>query len=126
MQVTTTHTAPNVGFMQALQFWFKLGCISFGGPAGQIAIMQRELVDERRWISQGRFNHALNYCMLLPGRTAKADATELEPKLQCLHKTHVRGGVCGGGLHKGYSTDFQLCCSAWPATDCTHHAYSAS
>jgi chromate transporter len=93
MQVTTTHTAPNVGFMQALQFWFKLGCISFGGPAGQIAIMQRELVDERRWISQGRFNHALNYCMLLPGPEAQQLATYIG---WLMHGT--RGGIAAGAL----------------------------
>jgi len=51
---------------QALRFWFKLGCISFGGPAGQIALMHRELVEQRRWISERRFLHALNYCMLRP------------------------------------------------------------
>ena len=53
-----------VGFMEALWFWLKLGFISFGGPAGQIAIMHTELVERRRWISEKRFLHALNYCML--------------------------------------------------------------
>ena len=52
---------------QAFAFWLKLGFISFGGPAGQIAVMHEELVERRRWISEGRFLHALNYCMLLPG-----------------------------------------------------------
>jgi chromate transporter len=56
--------------MEALRFWFKLGFISFGGPAGQIAIMHQELVERRRWISEHRFLHALNYCMLLPGPEA--------------------------------------------------------
>ena len=55
---------------QATRFWFKLGFISFGGPAGQIAILHQELVERRRWISEGRFLHALNYCMLLPGPEA--------------------------------------------------------
>jgi chromate transporter len=87
-------TAPRaVGFMQALKFWLKLGLISFGGPAGQIAIMQRELVDERRWISQGRFNHALNYCMLLPGPEAQQLATYIG---WLMHGT--RGGVVAGAL----------------------------
>src|SRR4051794_10489325 len=54
-------------FWEALRFWFKLGWISFGGPAGQIAIMQAELVERRRWVRQDQFLHALNYCMLLPG-----------------------------------------------------------
>ena len=57
-----------VSFRQAFWFWLKLGFISFGGPAGQIAIMHTELVERRRWISERRFLHALNYCMLLPGR----------------------------------------------------------
>ena len=52
---------------EAFRFWLKLGFISFGGPAGQIAIMHQELVERRRWISEQRFLHALNYCMVLPG-----------------------------------------------------------
>src|SRR5678816_3784037 len=60
-----------VPFGEAFRFWVKLGFISFGGPAGQIAIMHRELVDRRRWISEQRFLHALNYCMLLPGPEAQ-------------------------------------------------------
>ena len=55
-------------FGEALRFWLKLGFISFGGPAGQIAIMHTELVERRRWISERRFLHALNYCMVLPGK----------------------------------------------------------
>lgn len=62
---------------QALRFWFKLGCIGFGGPAGQIALMHRELVDEKRWIGERRFQHALSYCMLLPGPEAQQLATYL-------------------------------------------------
>ncbi|HSA59414.1 MAG TPA: chromate efflux transporter [bacterium] len=58
-------------FLQAFRFWFKLGWISFGGPTGQIAIMHQELVEKRRWISEERFLHALNYCMLLPGPEAQ-------------------------------------------------------
>ncbi|MFZ3028054.1 chromate transporter, partial [Rhodoferax sp.] len=53
----------SVSFAEAFRFWLKLGFISFGGPAGQIAIMHRELVEEKRWISESRFLHALNYCM---------------------------------------------------------------
>ena len=55
-----------LGWREALLFWLKLGFISFGGPAGQIAVMHQELVERRRWISERRFLHALNYCMLLP------------------------------------------------------------
>ena len=67
--------ARGVPFGEALRFWLKLGFISFGGPAGQIAIMHRELVETRRWISERRFLHALNYCMVLPGPEAQQLAT---------------------------------------------------
>ena len=67
--------SPHISFWQALGFWLKLGFISFGGPAGQIAIMHQELVEKRRWISENRFLHALNYCMLLPGPEAQQLAT---------------------------------------------------
>jgi chromate transporter len=90
----TTASAPtSVSFFQALLFWLKLGFISFGGPAGQIAIMQRELVDERRWISQARFNHALNYCMVLPGPEAQQLATYIG---WLMHRTP--GALVAGGL----------------------------
>ena len=69
--MSTPPPARHVGFWEALRFWFKLGLVSFGGPAGQIAIMHRELVEQRRWISEARFLHALNYCMLLPGPEAQ-------------------------------------------------------
>ncbi len=61
---------PAPTFAEAFRYWFKLGFISFGGPAGQISIMHQELVEKRRWISEHRFLHALNYCMLLPGPEA--------------------------------------------------------
>src|SRR5262245_26933079 len=61
----------SVSLAEAFRFWVKLGFISFGGPAGQIAIMHRELVERRRWLSEERFLHALNYCMLLPGPEAQ-------------------------------------------------------
>jgi chromate transporter len=82
-----------VSFYTALTFWLKLGFISFGGPAGQIAIMQRELVDQKHWISQGRFNHALNFCMLLPGPEAQQLATYIG---WLMHGT--RGGIAAGVL----------------------------
>lgn len=82
-----------VSFGQAVRFWLKLGCISFGGPAGQIAIMHRELVEERRWISEKRFLHALNYCMLLPGPEAQQLATYIG---WLMHRTW--GGVVAGVL----------------------------
>ncbi len=78
---------------QAWRFWLKLGCISFGGPAGQIALMHEELVERRRWISERRFLHALNYCMLLPGPEAQQLATYIG---WLLHRT--RGGIVAGAL----------------------------
>jgi chromate transporter len=84
-------TAPSLG--EATRFWLKLGFISFGGPAGQIAIMHRELVDDRRWISEGRFLHALSYCMVLPGPEAQQLATYIG---WLLHGTW--GGIVAGGL----------------------------
>ena len=78
---------------EAFRFWLELGFVSFGGPAGQIAIMHRELVDARRWISERRFLHALNYCMLLPG----PEATQLAVYLGwLLHRTW--GGIVAGVL----------------------------
>lgn len=77
----------------ALRFWWKLGCISFGGPAGQIALMHEELVERRRWISEKRFLHALNYCMLLPGPEAQQLATYIG---WLLHRTW--GGLLAGTL----------------------------
>jgi hypothetical protein len=62
-------------FKEALKFWVKLGFISFGGPAGQIAIMHEFLVDKKKWISDSKFLHALNYCMVLPGPEAQQLAT---------------------------------------------------
>ncbi len=65
-------TAPDpVTFGQAFAYWLKLGVISFGGPTGQIAVMHEELVVRRRWISENRFLHALNFCMVLPGPEAE-------------------------------------------------------
>jgi chromate transporter len=87
------NTPVSVSFGEAFRFWLKLGFISFGGPAGQIAIMQRELVDDKRWISQSRFNHALNYCMLLPGPEAQQLATYLG---WLMHRTW--GGIVAGSL----------------------------
>ena len=82
-----------VPFRQALWFWFKLGFISFGGPAGQIAMMHEALVSQRRWLSENRFLHALNYCMLLPGPEAQQLATYIG---WLMHKT--KGGIAAGVL----------------------------
>jgi chromate transporter len=82
-----------VSFGEALRFWLKLGFVSFGGPAGQIAIMHAELVERRRWISERRFLHALNYCMLLPGPEAQQLATYLG---WLMHRTW--GGIVAGAL----------------------------
>ncbi|WP_028997905.1 chromate efflux transporter [Azohydromonas australica] len=82
-----------VRFAEAFAFWLKLGFISFGGPAGQIAIMHAELVERRRWISERRFLHALNYCMLLPGPEAQQLATYIG---WLMHRTW--GGIVAGAL----------------------------
>ena len=80
-------------FAQALRFWLLLGCISFGGPAGQIAVMHAELVDKRRWIDETSFLRALNFCMVLPGPEAMQLATWLGWRLHGL-----RGGIAAGVL----------------------------
>lgn len=80
-------------FKEALRFWFWLGCVSFGGPAGQIALMQQELVDRRRWIDGTRFLHGLNFAMLLPGPEAQQLATYIGWRLH-----GVAGGLAAGGL----------------------------
>jgi len=80
-------------FAEAFRFWLKLGFISFGGPSGQIAIMHSELVERRRWISDNRFLHALNYCMLLPGPEAQQLAIYVGWLLN-----GVRGGLVAGTL----------------------------
>jgi chromate transporter len=83
----------SVKLSEAFRFWLKLGFISFGGPAGQIAIMHQELVERRRWISDKRFLHALNYCMMLPGPEAQQLATYIG---WLMHRTW--GGIVAGGL----------------------------
>ena len=102
MTPTPPHTPPDstpdstpepVSVAEALRFWLKLGFISFGGPAGQIAIMHAELVERRRWLSERRFLHALNYCMLLPGPEAQQLATYIG---WLMHRTG--GGIMAGAL----------------------------
>lgn len=80
-----------MSFREATRFWIKLGFINFGGPTGQIAIMHDEIVERRRWVSNARFLHALNYCMLLPGPEAQQLAIYIG---WLLHK--VRGGIVAG------------------------------
>ncbi len=82
-----------VSFREALPYWLKLGFISFGGPAGQISMMHQELVERRRWISEHRFLHALNYCMTLPGPEAQQLATYIG---WLMHG--VKGGIAAGAL----------------------------
>lgn len=80
-------------FREALRLWVKLGWISFGGPAGQIAVMHKEIVERRRWLSEEHFLHALNFCMLLPGPEAQQLATYLGWRLH-----GARGGIAAGAL----------------------------
>ena len=94
--MSASNSAPvpaSISFTTALLFWLKLGFISFGGPAGQIAIMHQELVERKRWISEDRFLHALNYCMVLPGPEAQQLATYIG---WLLHGTV--GGIVAGVL----------------------------
>lgn len=86
-------TPSTIPFREAFLFWLKLGFISFGGPAGQIAIMHEELVEKRKWLSEKRFLHALNYCMVLPGPEAQQLATYIG---WLMHKTW--GGIVAGVL----------------------------
>src|SRR6202166_2328744 len=95
---TTETTRTSVGartssFGEAFKVWLKIGCINFGGPAGQIALMHRVIVDEKKWVDEARFLHALNLCMLLPGCGAQKLATYLG---WLLHG--VRGGLAAGIL----------------------------
>src|SRR3954468_8464161 len=85
--------AHGITFAEGMRVWARIGLLSFGGPAGQIAVMHRILVDEKRWISEDRFLHALNYCMLLPGPEAQ--------QLACyagwlMHRT--LGGIVAGAF----------------------------
>src|SRR5947209_5520972 len=82
-----------IAFRDAVRVWARVAALSFGGPAGQIAVMHRILVDEKRWIGEERFLHALNYCMLLPGPEAQQLAIYIG---WLLHKT--RGGLVAGTL----------------------------
>ena len=93
-QATTGNESSNgITFREAFWVWLKIASLSFGGPAGQIAVMHRILVDERHWISESRFLHALNYCMLLPGPEAQQLATYIG---WLMHRT--AGGIMAGGL----------------------------
>src|SRR5438045_703334 len=82
-----------IAFRDAVRVWARIAALSFGGPAGQIAVMHRILVDEKRWIGEERFLHALNYCMLLPGPEAQQLAIYIG---WLLHKT--KGGLIAGIL----------------------------
>ena len=104
---TDTQSLGKIPFYDALKFWFKLGFISFGGPAGQISIMHDELVVNRRWISDKRFMHALNYTMLLPGPEAQQLATYIG---WLMHG--MRGGIVAGILFV-LPSFFILCTLAW-------------
>jgi len=85
--------AHGVSFGEALRVWIKVALLSFGGPAGQIAVMHRIVIEERRWISESRFLHALNYCHLLPGPEAQQLAIYIG---WLMHR--ARGGIVAGVL----------------------------
>jgi hypothetical protein len=86
--------SPQPTFGEAFKVWFKIGCLSFGGPAGQIALMHRIVVDEKKWLPEARFLHALNFCMLLPAR-----------KLSSWRP--IPAGCC------------TACAAAWPPVSCS-------
>jgi chromate transporter len=92
-KVTEADAGHGISFGEAFRVWLKIALLSFGGPAGQIAVMHRILVEEKNWISESRFLHALNYCMLLPGPEAQQLATYIG---WLLHRT--AGGIMAGGL----------------------------
>ena len=92
-ETALTGTDASPSFSEAFWLWFKIGCINFGGPAGQIAMMHRIVVDEKKWIEETRFLHALNFCMLLPGPEAQKLATYIG---WLMHRT--RGGIAAGAL----------------------------
>src|SRR6202045_3822413 len=99
MDIATDETTTEAGaghgisLREAFWVWLRVALLSFGGPAGQIAVMHRILVEEKRWISESRFLHALNYCMLLPGPEAQQLATYIG---WLMHRT--LGGIMAGGL----------------------------
>src|SRR5262245_675799 len=82
-----------VSYREALSVWLRVAMLSFGGPAGQIAVMHKILVEEKRWVSENRFLHALNYCMLLPGPEAQQLATYIG---WLMHRT--KGCITAGRL----------------------------
>src|SRR3546814_11419343 len=102
-----TAVAP-VRFGEAFGVWLRIGLLSFGGPAGQIALMHRILVEEKRWISEARFLHALNYCMLLPGLEAQQLAVYVG---WLLHRT--AGGLVRSEERRGGKECVRTCRSRW-------------
>jgi chromate transporter len=97
-EISVAEGAPSISrhgvtLNEAFRVWLKVALLSFGGPAAQIAVMHRILVEEKRWISESRFLHALNYCMLLPGPEAQQLATYVG---WLMHRTP--GGIIAGGL----------------------------
>jgi chromate transporter len=110
-----TQSPSAVSFGEAVKFWLMLGFISFGGPAGQISLMHQELVERRRWISERRFLHALNYCMVLPGPEAQQLATYIG---WLMHRTW--GGVVAGALFVLPSL-FVLIALSWAYIAFGHH-----
>src|SRR5713101_4360139 len=95
LSIAATRSAPShgVSFGEALRVWLRVAALSFGGPAGQIAVMHRIIVDEKKWVGEARFLHALSYCMLLPGPEAQQLATYIG---WLMHRT--LGGIMAGVL----------------------------
>src|SRR5690242_6239097 len=91
--ITAASAQHDISLHEAFWVWLRVAALSFGGPAGQIAVMHRIVVDEKRWIGEARFLHALSYCTLLPGPEAQQLATYIG---WLMHRT--RGGIVAGGL----------------------------
>lgn len=98
-----------VRFWEAFWFWVKLGFINFGGPAGQIAIMHKELVERKKWVSEGQFLRTLNFCMILPGPEAQQVATYIGWRLHGAH-----GGIVAGSFFVIPSIFVLLLPPGWP------------
>src|SRR3981081_1109581 len=92
-KVSEADAGHGIGYHEAFRVWLRIALLSFGGPAGQIAVMHRILVEEKNWISESRFLHALNYCMLLPGPAAQRLATYIG-----WLRHRPAGGIMAGGL----------------------------
>jgi chromate transporter len=124
-QMTPADDVVAPSLQEATRVWARIGCLSFGGPAGQIALMHKVIVEEKRWISEERFLHALSYCMLLPGPEAQQLATYIGWLMHGIRGGLVAGllfilpgfavilvlsGLYASSWYSGYSSGSRRCC----------------